>query len=84
MTPREKVLNEVDRIAFWHGVGIMDVMSHYRRRPVVAARRDCAVYLRSKGKSFPEIGRILQRDHTTVMNLFYGKGWKHMHRQVAR
>ena len=73
MTPREMTLQEIDRIAFWHGVGVRDVIGHDRHKHTASARRDCAHYFRAKGKSYPEIGRILQRDHTTVINLVKGK-----------
>ena len=73
MTPREISMEEIDRIAFWHGVGVRDVIGHDRRKQPAAARRDCAHYFRAKGKSYPEIGRILHRDHTTVLNLVKGK-----------
>jgi chromosomal replication initiation ATPase DnaA len=76
MTPHELTLSQIDRIAFWHEVGIKDVLSKDRRLGPVAARRDVAVYYRHEGKTFQEIGRILGRDHTTVLNLVYGKGWK--------
>jgi chromosomal replication initiation ATPase DnaA len=76
MTPRQITLEQMDRIAFWHGVGVRDVINHDRRKHPAAARRDCAHYFRGKGKSFPEIGRILERDHTTVVNLVYGKARK--------
>ena len=36
---------------------------------VVAARRQAAKMLRDAGLSFPEIGAILNRDHSTVCNL---------------
>jgi chromosomal replication initiation ATPase DnaA len=76
MTPRERNYDQIDRIAFWHGVGVNDVIGHNRRRSPTAARRDCAHYFRAKGKSFPEIGLILQRDHTTVIYLVQGKARK--------
>jgi chromosomal replication initiation ATPase DnaA len=76
VTPRETTLQEIDRIAFWHGVGVRDVIGQDRRKHPVAARRDCAHYFRGKGKGFLEIGRILKRDHTTIINLVYGKARK--------
>lgn len=76
MTPRQMTLEEIDRIAFWHGVGVKDVLGRDRRKTPSAARRDCAQYFRRKGKSFLEISRILQRDHTTILYLVYGKEWK--------
>lgn len=81
MTPKEITNEQIDRIAVWHGVGLKDVLGKDRRPTPVAARRDVAIYFRHTGKSFPEIGRILQRDHTTVLNLVYGKGWKALSRR---
>lgn len=73
MTPRQATLEEIDRIAFWHGVGVRDVIGRDQRRSPTAARRDCAHYFRAKGKSFSEIGRILERDHTSIVYLVNGK-----------
>lgn len=78
MTPREKNRDEIAKVAFWHGVSVDEVISRNRKPHLVAARRDCAVYLHNRGKSFLQIGRILERERTTVINLVWGKEWKTM------
>lgn len=50
-------------------VHLDDMLSGNRHAPVVKARRVAAVSLRILGYSYPEIGSMLGRDHTTVMNL---------------
>lgn len=40
-----------------------------RRRDLVKARREFAFWARQAGASLPEIGRCLNRHHTTVMHL---------------
>lgn len=48
---------------------IAQVFTLARTKSVVNARRAVAKLLRSKGLSYPEIGAILDRDHTTIMSL---------------
>lgn len=44
-----------------------------RRREHVLVRRTIADEMRRDGHSFPEIGRALNRDHSTIMFLLQGK-----------
>lgn len=46
-----------------------DVLSACRTRSVVACRRACAFELQRRGLSTIEIGRLLGRDHTSILNL---------------
>ena len=46
-----------------------DVLSACRTRSVVACRRACAFELQRRGLSTSEIGRLLGRDHTTVLHM---------------
>lgn len=51
------------------GVGVRDVFSDFRERKVTRARWAAMYVLRhEKGYSFPEIGRVMNRDHTTVIH----------------
>ena len=51
------------------GVDIDDVLGPCRRRPVVYARhRAMFICRRHLGLSYPVIGRLFGRDHTTVMH----------------
>lgn len=62
------LLELVDERAKAHHVTRTDVLGRSRTKSVAAARQ--AVYrgLRERGLSYPEIGRLLDRDHTTVMH----------------
>jgi len=48
--------------------GAREILSPSRRRGVVAARTAVAMILREAGYSLPQIGRVLKRDHTTIMH----------------
>lgn len=50
-------------------VSVTDVLSTARSVAMVDARREIAWKLRELGFSFPEIGTMLRRDHTTVIAL---------------
>lgn len=57
----------VREVASVHGMGIEDLLSRQRTRPVVRARWEAMVALRSTGRSYPQIGALFGLDHTTVM-----------------
>jgi chromosomal replication initiation ATPase DnaA len=69
MTPRERNLSDIGLIALRHGLTRHDVLNHYGKRcdRKAAARRDVALHFRAKDYSWPKIGRIVSRDHSTVM-----------------
>ena len=51
-----------------HGVRFQDVLAVCREQPIVEARRAVMAALRDSGRfSYPEIAKLMQRDHTTVM-----------------
>jgi chromosomal replication initiator protein len=67
MTPEVRALAE--RIARAHGVTYEDMMSASRLKAVTAARHAFMAELRmTYAMSTPEIGRIVGRDHTSVMH----------------
>ena len=68
MTPRERNLAEIDAIAELHGYTVEDILGKSKVRPLVEVRRKCVVRLRKKGYSTTEIGRIMQRDHSTIVH----------------
>jgi len=68
MTPRERNLAEIDAIAELHGYTVEDILGKSKVRPLVEVRRKCVVRLRKKGYSTTEIGRIMQRDHSTILH----------------
>lgn len=54
-----------------HYVSVDDVLGRARTPHAVAARRQVAVALRGDPyrRSYSEIGKLLGRDHTSIMNL---------------
>lgn len=55
-------------VAAEHGLGLPDLVGRSRRRDVVDARAAAMVALRRYHQmSYPAIGRVLDRDHTTVL-----------------
>jgi chromosomal replication initiation ATPase DnaA len=60
---------ETEQIVGAAGVTVDQMRGRGKGRERVAVRRIVAAYLRRQGCSLPEIGRVLDRDHTTVLNL---------------
>ena len=60
---------DVEQIASAAGVTVDHLRGSSRTRAMVEVRRIVAAYLRRRGCSLPEIGRILNREHTTVQHL---------------
>lgn len=54
------------------GLTMPQLKSANRSRRLVEARRRIARYLRQHGWSTPEIGRFIDRDHTTILYLLQG------------
>lgn len=68
MTPREQSIAIIREIALEYGVSVVCILGRDRTRRVSAARRCAYATIRSrKGISYPAIGRIFGRDHTTVI-----------------
>lgn len=67
MTPRQKNLDEIEAIAKEHRFTLEDILGKSRFGPLVKVRRKCVVMLRENGYSTTEIGRIMQRDHSTIV-----------------
>ncbi|HSG60998.1 MAG TPA: helix-turn-helix domain-containing protein [Pseudomonadales bacterium] len=68
MTPRQANLLEIEAIAKAHCFTLEDILGPRKFKPLVAVRRKCVVMLREKGHTMTEIGRILRRDHTTIVH----------------
>jgi len=58
------VFNDVCRR---HRIRLEDVYGRVRTKNVVQARRECWAATRRLGWSFPEIGHLWDRDHTTIL-----------------
>ena len=67
-SPREKNLADIGLIALRHGFTRHDVLGPCKVRPLVMARRECIAMFRARGLSTPQIGRIMQRDHSTIVH----------------
>lgn len=67
MTPREKNLADIAEIAEAHHLTVEDILSPKRHKYLVSVRRKCIYMLRDKGYSTTEIGRIMGRDHSTIV-----------------
>jgi len=77
MTPRGRNLAEIDAIAEQYDYTLADILGKAKQRTLVKVRRKCVVMLRGKGYSTTEIGRIMQRDHSTIvhaLNMYALKG----------
>ncbi len=67
--PTDEVGRIIDMVAGRYGVERSDVLSPDRRQQPTLARQVSMRLIREMtGKSYPEIGRIFGRDHTTVMH----------------
>jgi len=66
---RLRFVSEVEQITAAAGVTVEQVRGRGKGRELVEVRRIVAAYLRRRGCSLPEIGRVLNRDHTSVLNL---------------
>ena len=61
------VLPIITSVELEHGVSLSQIRSKTRKVPVVKARHDLCCRLRGELKiSYPNIGRIINRDHSTV------------------
>ncbi len=61
------MLDQVAAIARSHSVALRDVLGRSRTLRVVEARRVAMAYARSLGLSYPEVGALFGRDHSSVM-----------------
>jgi len=68
VTPREKNLAAIDTIAQEHGYTVEDILGKSRTKHLVHVRRLCVLMLREKGYSTTEIGRVMDRDHSTIVH----------------
>jgi chromosomal replication initiator protein len=68
MTPREKNLAMINAITQKHRLTLDDILGPSRRKIFVGVRRKCILALREEGYSTTEIGRIMNRDHSTIVH----------------
>jgi chromosomal replication initiation ATPase DnaA len=61
----------IEGVCHRHGVTVSELKSLSRKGALTKARRDIIVYLRDKvGFSFPAIGVLINRDHSTVIRIY--------------
>lgn len=58
----------VANVARLHGFTAADLMGPSRARPLCIARWRAMRQLRDRGRSYASIGRLFNRDHSTVMH----------------
>lgn len=59
----------IDEVSAISGVHRRDILGDYRFGFTVDARAVIAICLRRRGVSYPVIGKALNRDHTSIINL---------------
>lgn len=69
LTRRARNIKIIEDVCAIHGVAYRELMSHDRRHKVVDARHEAIALIAKHNPdfSFPRIGKIFNRDHTTVM-----------------
>lgn len=68
LSPREANLADIDTIAERHKLTREDILGTRKMRPIIDARHECIALFRSRGFSTLAIGRIMQRDHSTIVH----------------
>lgn len=69
MTPRQKSLCLVCRIAMRNGCTLTQMLGQRRLKPIYMARQECYVALSERGWSASRIARLMGgRDHSTVIH----------------
>jgi chromosomal replication initiation ATPase DnaA len=67
--PDETATHILSACADWYGVNVKTMCSPSRRKAPTNARMVAAWTLRTTlGLSYPEIGRLINKDHTTIMH----------------
>ncbi len=65
MTPRERI----ERLAKDLGYTMDEIRSPSRVKPLVDARSALAVHIKEQGRNKTHIGKLINRDRTSVLNL---------------
>ena len=59
----------IERVLSKHSVDMVEVMGRSRERIVADARHEIWYFMKKLGGlSYPQIGKMFNRDHTTIMN----------------
>ena len=68
MTPKQANMMRIKAIAKEYDYTVEDVLGKSKLKALVAVRRKCIVMFRGMGYSTTEIGRIMKRDHSTIVH----------------
>ena len=68
MTPRERNLSDIGLVALRHGFTRDDILGPRKYKSLVRARQDCVAMFRKRGMTTTEIGRLMRRDHSTIVH----------------
>lgn len=81
LSPRERMLAVIAKVAAEHGVATSDILTkgtraHKGPRKVSDARHHAiaAVHLAFPNLSTPQLGRLFQRDHSTILHSIHRAG----------
>jgi len=55
-------------ISATHGIDLTDVLGRSTKREISNARQEIMFALRQRGWSYPRIGQVLGRDHTSIIH----------------
>lgn len=74
---RKTALRIIAQVAACHRLTVEDILGPSRKAPVIAARQDAMVevFLARTDLSFPMIGRVFHRDHSTVVHAVKRRGF---------
>jgi chromosomal replication initiation ATPase DnaA len=66
----------IERVAAWHRLPTTAILSTRRDRPAIVARWDAVVAVKMAYPtiSFARLGRLFDRDHTTIMHALRKRG----------
>ena len=66
--PRRYGKQIIAEVAKQHRVAVADILGQSRKAYIVAARREAMQRIRNElGYSYPQIGRIFDRDHSSII-----------------
>ena len=69
ITPYAEAEKLVEEVCRRHGVDLLELRGPVKTKEMVDARRDAARVLRALGLSSLVIGRLLKRDHSSILSL---------------
>lgn len=68
LTPRERRKMIIAQVCERRGVSVEEVLGRSRFKRICSARKEAYVRLREENLSYPTIGKMFGRDHTTVID----------------